>query len=221
METSLHRELKDRYAHTDAETEVKLGKFRIDVVRDDELIEIQHGSLAAIRGKVSTLLKKHRVRVVKPIVSRKRLLKRAAAGKRIVDRRMSPKKGTLLDVFHEMVYFCRVFPHDNLIVEVPLVTIEEYRFPGHGRRRRHRQRDHQVEDQKLTGIESTHEFRTAKDFADLLPKKLPSQFDTQQIALGLEIDRWFAQRIAYSLRQIGGITLAGKRGNAFLYERVA
>ena len=220
METSLHRDLKKYYAVSESQTEVKLGCYRIDAVRDDELIEIQHGSLAAIRAKIARLLKQHRVRVVKPIVFRKHLVKRAGKGRRILERRLSPKKGTVLDVFHEMVYFCQVFPHDNLTLEVPLVTVEEWRFPGHGRRRRRRARDHQVEDQKLMGIESTYEFRDAADFVTLLPRTLPSPFDTQHLANTLQIDRWFAQRVAYSLRQIGSITTVGKRGNTMLYDSV-
>ena len=52
-ETSLHRDLKALYAgdgHA-ARREVRWGDYRIDVVTADELVEIQHGSLAAIRGK--------------------------------------------------------------------------------------------------------------------------------------------------------------------------
>ena len=135
METSLHQQLKSHYAAHDAKTEVTLGKYRIDVVRSGELIEIQHGSLASIRDKIRSLLDEHRVRVVKPITLRKHLIKRKAKDKAVCDRRLSPKRGTILDLFHELVYFCRVFPHDNLILEVPLVTVEEWRFPGHGRRR--------------------------------------------------------------------------------------
>ena len=73
METSLHRQLKDVYADPGARLEAPLGNYRIDVVRDGELIEIQHGSLAAIRDKVRDLLRDHRVLVVKPIVRRKQL----------------------------------------------------------------------------------------------------------------------------------------------------
>ncbi len=68
METSLHRQLKQQYASGDAAQEVKLGKFRIDVVNADQLVEIQHGSLAAIRDKVARLLQDHRVLIVKPIL---------------------------------------------------------------------------------------------------------------------------------------------------------
>ena len=44
METSLHRELKSLYAGEAAQTEVRLGRFRIDAVVGDELVEVQHGS---------------------------------------------------------------------------------------------------------------------------------------------------------------------------------
>ena len=78
METSLHRELKERYAAEEGRTEVVVDRYRIDAVVGEELIEIQHGPLAAIRDKVGRLLDGHHVRVVKPIIARKLLVKRPA-----------------------------------------------------------------------------------------------------------------------------------------------
>ena len=75
METSLHRQLKELYADDDSQTEVQLGDFRIDAIFQDQLVEIQHGSLAAIRDKIKKLLVSHRVMVVKPIILRKQLVK--------------------------------------------------------------------------------------------------------------------------------------------------
>lgn len=60
METSLHRDLKTVYADQDAQFEVPLGQYRIDVVNGCELVEIQHGALAAIRDKVRELLESDR-----------------------------------------------------------------------------------------------------------------------------------------------------------------
>jgi hypothetical protein len=218
METSLHKQLKSYYAGDSAATEMMLGKYRIDVVRNDELIEIQHGSLAAIRAKVKSLVQKHQVRVVKPIVVRKLLVKRTARGRRVIDRRLSPKRGSIVDLFRDMVYFCRVFPHDNLTLEVPLVTVEEWRFPGHGRRRWRRNRDHQVEDQKLLSVEQVHEFRTSEDLLSLLPGTLPRPFSTQHVADSMGVDLWLARQIAYCLRQVGAIRQVGKQGNWLLYQ---
>ena len=163
-ETSLHRELKAFYAGDGniARREVRWGGYRIDVVTADELVEIQHGSLAAIRGKIARLLERHRVRVVKPIVVEKRLIKRQRAGATVVQTRRSPKRGKLLDLFDELVYFTRVFPHESLTLEVVLVDIEERRYPGRGKRRRRRRegQDFQVQDQLLVRIVESRSFAT-------------------------------------------------------------
>ena len=212
--------MKALYAGEDAQTEVTLGAYRIDVVSGDQLVEIQHGSLAAIRDKVRTLLAEHRVLVVKPIVAQKRLVKRAARGGRVTGRRMSPKRGRLLDLFDDLVYFTRVFPHERLVLEVPLVEIEEWRYPGHGRRRRWRANDHEVEDQKLIAVREVHRLRTAADLGRLIrpSRRLPKPFHTGDLAASLGVERWFAQRIAYCLRKIGTVEEVGKKGNARLYR---
>jgi hypothetical protein len=218
METSLHRQLKEVYAGPDDQLEVRVDGFRIDVVSGGQLVEIQHGPLAAIRDKVRRLLDKHRVLVVKPIVARRHLVKQNRQGGRVVQRRQSPKHGTIVDLFGELVHFTNVFPHPNLVLEVPLVEVEEWRYPGHGRRRRRRARDHQTEDQKLMEIQQVHRFRTAADLRRLIPRKLPSPFHTLQLAQAMDIQRWVAQQIAYCLRQTGTITQVGKQGNSLLYE---
>jgi len=217
METTLHRQLKEIYADGDAQLEAPLGRFRIDVVCGGELGEIQHGSLAAIRDKVAKLLKTHRVLVVKPIVSCKWIVRQDALDGRVLGRRRSPKQGTVLDIFHELVYFTRVFPHARLALEVPLVEIEEWRYPGHGRRRRWRAKDHQIQDQKLLRVHRVHRFRSGDDLIQLLPTGLPTPFHTGHLAAQCGISRWFAQRIAYCLRKMNLAQEVDKAGNARLY----
>lgn len=218
METSLHRQLKERYADGAAQQEVKLGAYRIDVMHADQLVEIQHGSLAAIRDKIARLLRDHRVLIVKPILARKRILKLKRRGGAIVTERWSPKRGTPLDLFDELVFFTRVFPHDNLTIEVPLVEVEERRFPGHGRKRWRRPNDHQVEDVRLVDVQQVYRFQTALDLRQLLPNQLPEPFHTGHLAEQLSVRRWVAQRIAYCMREMGAATEVGKQGNTRLYQ---
>jgi hypothetical protein len=217
METSLHRELKRLCAGDDAQLEVRLGKYRIDAVVDGELIEVQLGTLSAIRDKVRQLLALHRVRIVKPIVASKRLVYRRRRGGRIVRRRNSSKHGGLLDLFDELIHFTSVFPHPRLTLDVVLVDIEEHRYPGHGRRRWRRSNDFLVEDQKLLSLGGQHRLQTAADLAVLAACPLPAPFHTGHLAAGLNISRVQAQRIAYCLRQTGATTVVGKQRNTLLY----
>jgi hypothetical protein len=218
METSLHRQLKELYAPEGAVLEQRVGRYRIDVVDGRRLVEIQLGSLTAIRDKVAALVKEHRVVVVKPIVVQKQLVKRTRKGGRVASRRRSPKQGQLLDLFDELVHFTRVFPHRRLTLEVPLVAIEEWRYPGHGRRRWRRPTDFIVEDQLLTGVIEVHRFRRATDLCRLLPPALPRPFHTGHLAKGLGAERWIAQRMAYCLRHTGALRVVGKHRGAWLYE---
>jgi hypothetical protein len=220
METSLHRQLKAIYAGADGQQEVVCDGYRIDAIRDSQLIEIQHGSLTAIRDKIRRLVERHRVRIVKPIVANKLLVKLDRRGGIELDRRRSPKRGKLLDVFDELVYFTRVFPHPQLTLEVLMVDVEERRYPGRGKRRRRRRegREFQVEDQHLIGILESHSFSTAADLRRLLPARMPRQFHTAHLAERLKAPRWTAQRIAYCLREMGAVQVVGKQGNALLYR---
>jgi hypothetical protein len=84
METSLHRQLKDRYAAGGALVEQRVGRYRIDVVRPGQLVEIQVASLSAIRDKIANLLSDHRVLLVKPIIARKHLIKQKRLGGKIL-----------------------------------------------------------------------------------------------------------------------------------------
>jgi hypothetical protein len=219
METSLHRQLKERYLTEGAVVEQRFGRYRIDVARPGELVEIQLSSLTAIRDKIAALVKDHRVLLVKPIIARKVLVKMSRSGGRVTERRLSPKRGQLLDLFEELVHFTRVFPHRKLTLEVLLVEIEEWRYPGHGRRRWRRPGDHQVEDQQLVSVLEMHQFRSANDLCRFLPPSLPKPFHTGQIAEQLGIHRPIAQRMTYCLREMGALKTVGKARGAWLYER--
>jgi hypothetical protein len=218
METSLHRDLKKLYAGRDARTEVVLDKFRIDAIKGGVLIEIQHGSLAAIRDKVRRLLDTHAVLVVKPIVARKLLVKQDSPAGRVLSRRLSPKRGKLLDIFEDLVYFTRVFPHPKLTLEIVLVEVEEWRYPGHGRRRRWRRDDQIVADQKLVSVSQSVRLCRPADLMQLVPADLPRPFHTGHLAELAGIRRPVAQRVAYCLREMKAVEQKGKWGNTLLYR---
>ncbi len=222
MERSLHQQLKRLYANDDSCTEVVMGRYRIDVVRGDELIEIQCASLAAIRDKCQNLLNQHRLRIVKPVIAAKRITRIKKAGGKVTSSRMSPKRGCILDLFEELIYFTRVFPHPNLVLEVPVVDVEEIRMPAKKKRRRRWHKDYQVHDLRLQSIDRTWEFAESADLLELLCwQSRPEEFNTADIAAAIDRPRGVAQQIAYVLRKIGAIESVGRTRSGVIYEAQA
>lgn len=220
METTLHRELKTRYAASIEQTEITYGDFRIDAIGDrGELVEIQHASLGALRTKVSQLLAtpRVRVRVVKPIIARKWLIMLDEASGQVVRRRLSPKRGTTLDLFLDLVHFTTVFPHPRLTLEIVLVDVEEVRVPR--KRPTRRGKNYRLVDQKVVEVVSTVELRSNRQLWDQIPDgTLSTVFDSAQLAEALDRPRWFAQKVAFCLRETGAAKIVGKRGNSQLYK---
>ena len=216
MENTLHHQLKEIYREDDSHIEVKLGRYRIDVINGKRLVEIQRSGLSSIRRKILNLCEEgYLVDVVKPVVARKKLVKLTRKNCQVSRARWSPKTETILGFFDELIYFTEVFPHPNLKMIVPLITVEEIRFPGQGRKRWRRRGNFQVEDRKILEVLDSYQFSTVGDLQKLLPK-LPKQWGTAELAKGLGIPRWDAQKIAYVLRKTGTAKEVGKRGNAIL-----
>lgn len=204
METTLHRQLKCQYASSEADVEVAVGDFRVDAVRDGELVEVQFASLSAIRRKAERLLQRHRLRIVKPVIHRTRIIRLDRAGGKQQSRRLSPKRGSILDVFDDLIYFTRVFPHPSLTLEILLVDVEEMRVPRRRSRRWHP--DHRVTDVRLDAIERQFEAQSAGQLLDLLHwANRPDTFTTADLAVAIDRPRWFAQKVAYVLRKVGAI----------------
>ncbi len=216
METTLHRQLKSVYCDDPQQHEVVLDGYRIDAVVDGRLIEIQQASLAAIRPKIATLLQSHDVTVVKPLIARKVLVKRARKGGKVQSTRTSPKHATFFDLFDELVNFVTVFPHRRLSLHVLLTEQEEHRVVT-GKKRR-RDKGYRVEDRRLVGIVDRLELRSHSDLRLLLPDTLPQRFSTADIAKQAGVPRWLAQKAAYCLRMTDTAKLVGKEGNTMLYQ---
>jgi len=219
METSLHRALKDRYADgEDGRREVVVEGFRVDAIDDvGRLVEIQSGALGPLRGKLRQLLPEHRLRIVKPVVLKRRVVRRSRRDGPVVSARCSPKRGALVDVFDDLMGVVRIFPHANLDIEVLEVTIDEVRVP------RRRWPCYRVIDRCLGEIQGSTTLARAGDLWALLPPDCDGRepFTTVELAQRLGRPLWFAQRVAYSLRLTGAARVVGKTGKRLIYIREA
>ena len=71
MPTELHLALQRHYAGEDGLVEAELGGYKVDVLRDGVIYEIQTGTFSAIRKKLEDLSKTHRVVLIYPIARQK------------------------------------------------------------------------------------------------------------------------------------------------------
>lgn len=219
MATQLHQQLKAHYAEAHGgRFEAVVGSYRIDVQTDDRLIEVQQASLSALRDKTRQLLKGHSVTIVKPIVNRKTLVKLSAPEGDVLSRRLSPKRGGWWQAFDELIYFRELFPHPRLQVDLVLVDIEETRIAKPARR--FKGKNYRTLDRSLLEIIETRTLQKLCDPLQLLPGELPSEFDTGELASAWKIPRYIVQRIAYFLREIKLIEIAGKKGRSMRYRLV-
>lgn len=215
-EKPLHASLKRWYSRTGDGVEVAVDGFVIDLVRRDLLIEVQTRNFSAMKKKVTTLLGLgHRVRIVHPIPVDKWIVKVAGDGT-VLSRRRSPKHGSPIDVFAELVSFPDLLAQPNLDIDVILTDEEEYR--RHTPDRSWRRKGWSVEERRLIDVVGTLLISDADDLAALLPTGLPEPFTTADLALGLGRPRRAAQQMAYCLRIAGVIVAAGKSGNAVEYR---
>ncbi len=217
-EGSLHAALKEWISQPNDTFEINVDGFLIDVVRGDELFEIQTRNFSAIRKKLRTLVKEHRLNLVYPISLEKWIIKIDKKDSRVKSRRKSPKKGRTIDIFDELVRIPDLVEIDNFSLIVLMIREEEIRCDdGKGSWRR---KGTSIIDRKLLEVVSETRFNNKADFLIFLPEHLEHPFSTKDLAEKIGCPRYKARRITYCLKKMQLIMQVGKRGNFLLYEKV-
>jgi hypothetical protein len=216
QENSLHAALKTWYAQPGDQFEMKVDGYVIDLVRGDLLVEVQTSNFSAIKRKLVILLDSHPIRLVYPIPSERWILRLAADGVTVLGRRKSPKHGQVREIFQELVRIPKLMQHPNLTLEVILMREEiVWREDGRGSWRR---KGRSIADRRLLEVMSRIVFTGPDDFRVLIPNTLPQVFTVRDLAKMSEQPRYLAGKMAYCLREMGVIELAGKHGRALAYR---
>ena len=214
-EKPLHASLKKWYARPEDRFEVEVDGFVIDIVRDDQLLEIQTGNFASIKSKLKTLVRSHRVKLIYPIALEKWIVKLARDDGSEAARRKSPRRGREEDLFWEMVSSPRLLTNRNFSLEVVMIREEEVRrYAG---TRNWRRKGWGIEERRLLEVVDRRLFEKPSDWLAFLPEGLES-FTTRDLAEGMDIRLPLAQKLAYCLRKVRVIKVTGRRGRANLYR---
>ena len=216
-EKPLHASLKAWYAKPEAQFEVKVDGFVIDIVQGDLLVEIQTGNFTSVKTKLKKLTKSHQVRLVYPIAQEKWLIKlpQNSGGKNT--RRKSPKCGRVEDLFWEMVRIPEFLSNKNFSLEVLMTQEEEIR--QYNKNKNWRRKGWGIVEHRLLAVVNRFTFENSADWLALLPKEM-AEFTTKDLSESLGVSIKLAQKMAYTLRKANLIELIGKRGRANLYKIV-
>jgi hypothetical protein len=153
---------------------------------------------------------------VYPIPQEKWLVKLDLDQERVTSRRKSPKRGSEVDLFTELVSFPALMAQPNFALEILLTREEEiWRYDG---RRKWRRRGWVVHQRQLLQVVDRQLYTTPSDLLQLLPTGLQQPFTTADLAAALSKPRRVAQQMAYCLRKMGTIHQVGKQGRAKLYR---
>ncbi|MBM7685642.1 MAG: hypothetical protein PWP07_2678 [Epulopiscium sp.] len=214
-EGSLHNQIKQWYAQKEDRLEVKVGRYIVDIVRQNQLIEIQTKNFSSIRSKIKNLIIDYPVRLVYPICEEKWIVTLGRDGE-VISRRKSPKKGKLLDCFNELIRCPEVMNEENFSLEILMIKAEEIRcFDGKGSWRR---KGASIYDKILLDVSQSIVFESKDDFASFLPDHLPQPFTNKSLSKYLDISIPQARRMTYCLKKMKLIREVGKQGNTILYE---
>ena len=214
-ESSLHRDLKFRYAGQGGETEAEVGGFVADGINaEGEYIEVQTGSFAPLMKKALAL--PGRMRVIHPVIISKYIEVFNKKGK-LQYRRKSPRKGQPWDLFNVLVYAPDLPLIPGLVIELALVDAAEQRVQdGKGSWRRH---GVSIRDRQMLALHDRITLEKPSDYNRFVPFKKNEEFTSALLAqkAGVQVD--LARKTLYVLARLGVVKKTGKQGNALVYTR--
>jgi len=216
-EHSLHSEIKRIYSLPGDRFEAKLDNYIVDILRGQLAIEVQTKNFSAIKEKLQTLAVTHEVRLVYPLPE-KRWITYVTKDNAVVNRRKSPIKGRLTDLFRELVMIPQMIGDENFSLEVLFIDEEEVRCDdGKGSWRR---RGISIKERRLLQVNGRILFQNTTDYLKMLPDGLNQVFTNRELAKLAKIPAGTARQITYCLRKGNIIRIAGKNGRELKFQKV-
>ena len=216
-EYSLHSEIKRFYSLPGDHFEVKLDNYIVDILRGQLVIEVQTKNFSALKEKLQTLTEKHKVRLVYPLPEKK-WITYITKENIVVNKRKSPKKGRLTDLFRELVMIPQMIGDENFSLEVLFIDEEEVRCDdGKGSWRR---RGISIKERRLLQVNGRILFQNKTDYLKMLPDGLNQVFTNRELAKQAKIPVQAARQITYCLRKSNIIRIAEKNGRELTFQKV-
>lgn len=216
-EKTLHSVLKNYMEPDTTKQEIKYGRFYVDILNENGIIEIQTQGFQNLRKKLDVLLEKNVVTVVYPITYEKFLYWVDVETGEISKKRKSPRKGTYYKAFFELYKIKSYLNHPNLRIHLMLINMDEYRLlNGWSRDKKKGASRH---DRIPTALIDELLLESVDDYTMLVPDSLVESFTVKDYIKATGLTQKMASLALNVLMSVEAVERVGKKGRAYIYQR--
>ena len=219
-EKRLHQILKKFIEDDEACHEIPVGSYVADILRGNEIVEIQTGSFYPMKEKLRYYLEEteYFINIVRPLPYIKWCLWLQPESGEIKSRRRSPKKTLPKDIMRDWLYISDFLGNERLKVTYLLLEEEEYRFLcGWSADKKKGSKRFQM---RPIGLVDEKVYRDADDYLEFLPKSLGHSFTASEYMKESGIRSYGGYAALKILCKLGFIEKSDeKRARSFLYKR--
>lgn len=216
-EKSVHAVLKNYLAPNEDHHEVPLEGYVADIYTGKEIIEIQTRQFNRMRDKLKAFLPICPVTIVYPMTAKKILVWIDPDTGEEVERRKSPMKSSIYEIFEELYKIKSFLTEPNLRIKMVFLELEELKLlDGYGKDKKKRASKH---DRVPLQLVSEMNMECQEDYMQFIPfDLLEEEFTTKEFAKQAKIHPKFSSVVVHVLHYVGILEKVGKQGNAFVYK---
>ena len=197
--------------------EVNVGRYVADILYDGHIWEIQTRRLDRLIPKLKLYLDTYKVTVVYPVAYSKTVAWIDPETKTMTKGKKSPKRENIYSCLYELFFVKEFLTHPNFSFQAILCDMEEFRtLTGYGPKKK--KRAPRVE-RIPTNLVDEILLDDVEDYHIFLPTELPNEFTIAEYAKFAKIPATTASRGLQTLKYLGLVREAGKRGRAKLYAK--
>ncbi len=197
---------------------IKKRRFVADILKDNNIYEIQTGSLAPLRDKIAWILENtdYNITVIHPVAESKWV--NVLNSKNDIEKRYrSPKKGRIYDILPELYFFGEFVPSPRFALVLLMMEAEQYmKNTAKTSRARPKYKKYELIPVNLL---SAAVFSSLESYKCLIPSALPEEFTVKQFSKEAKIYGMDAYSSVHSLCDLNLLAPSGKIGKATAYKR--
>lgn len=220
-EKRLHRVLKKFCEPDEACHEISIGPYVADILRGNEIIEVQSGSFYPMKSKIQYYLSNtdYFVTIVRPLPYIKWCIWLDGKSGEVVSRKKSSKKYLPRDVMRDWLFLCDYLGHERLKIKFLLLEEEEYRFLD-GWSKDKKRGSSRYERIPIALIDEM-EFSLAEDYKIFLPDSIGESFTASEYIKASKMRSYGGYAALKILCHLGFIEKSDRRqGKSFVYKRL-